>query len=109
MIYYWADHLEHPRLWFAQAEANFEYRRVRSRQTKYSCVVAHLSPEVAVEIADIIYEKPDVNSCDVLRDALIKRTAGTNEQNLRVLLVGMELVLVAPAPRQACYMKTDYK
>ncbi|OON16520.1 hypothetical protein X801_07667, partial [Opisthorchis viverrini] len=83
--------IHHPRLRFAQLEAIFECRRVRSQQTKYSCVVAHLPPEVAVEIADSIYEKPDVNPYDVLKDVLIKRTAAADEQNLRVSLAGVEL------------------
>ncbi|KER29490.1 hypothetical protein T265_03870 [Opisthorchis viverrini] len=83
--------IHHPRLWFAQVEAIFECRRVRSQQTKYGCVVVHLPPEVAVEIADVIYEKPDVNPYDILKDGLIKRTAATDEQKLRVLLAGVEL------------------
>lgn len=83
--------VHNPRLWFAQVESIFDFRRIKSQQTKYSCIVAHLPSEVAVEIADLIYDRPPLNPYDTLKSALINRTAATDEQNLRVLLAGVEM------------------
>ncbi|OON16742.1 hypothetical protein X801_07434, partial [Opisthorchis viverrini] len=55
------------------------------------CVVAHLLPEVAIEIDDISYEKTGVNPHEVIKNDLIKKTPATDEQNLRVLTASVEI------------------
>lgn len=80
-----------PRLWFAQIEAIFHCRRITSEGTKYSHIVANLPTDVATEIADLIYERPAEQPYTKVKEALINRTAATDEQNIRTLLSGMQL------------------
>ena len=83
--------VNNPRLWFAQVEAIFDCKRIRSEQSKYSYVLAHLPPEVVAEIADVIYERPANDPYTSLKEALISRTAVSDEQNLRTLLSGIDM------------------
>ena len=83
--------MNNPRLWFARVENVFDCRRITSQGSRYSHVVAHLPDEIASEIADLIYDRPAVNPYDTLKEALITRTAATDEQNIRTLLSGVQL------------------
>jgi len=83
--------INNPRLWFARVEALFDCRRITSQSSRYSHIVAHLPDEVASEIADLIYNRPVTNPYDALKEALITRTAVSDEQNLRTLLSGVQL------------------
>lgn len=80
-----------PRLWFAQVEAVFECRRITSQQSRYSFILPQLPYEVASEISDLIYQKPLSNQYDAIKEAIINRTATSEEQNLRRLLTGVEI------------------
>lgn len=83
--------LSNPRLWFAQAEAVFESRRITTQRSKYNNIVGNLPTSVAAEVADLIYNRPNVNPYDSLKSAIISRTAASDEKNLRKLLSGIEL------------------
>lgn len=80
-----------PKLWFIQIESIFEFRRIKSQNQMYHCIVAHLPTEVAAEIRDIICNKPESEPYNTLKQTLISRTANSDEHNLRVLLSGVDI------------------
>lgn len=83
--------INNPKLWFARVEAVFDCRRITSQTSRYSHIVAYLPDEVASEIPDLIYNRPPLNPYNAIKEALIARTAVSDEQNLRTLLSGIKL------------------
>ena len=80
-----------PDMWFAQVEAQFATKGIRAEKTKFDYIVASLSPDTATEVRDLILVPPADNPYTVLKTALIKRTAGSNQQKLQRLLNELEL------------------
>ena len=73
-------------LWLTQVEAQFAIRNIVSQQTKFYHIVGSLSPEVATEVRDIIL-RPDAEApYDKLKEALLKRTAVSEQKRLQELL-----------------------
>ncbi|XP_071824414.1 uncharacterized protein [Apostichopus japonicus] len=75
-----------PLLWFAQVEAQFATKRVTSQDTKYSYIVASLTPDIAQEVRDLLLSPPQADRYKTLKDTLIKRTAVSEQQRLQQLL-----------------------
>lgn len=80
-----------PQIWFAQVESQFITRKITSQDTKFHHIVATLPPEVAVDIRDLIINKPSTNAYDVLKDKLITRTTASRAKRLQQLLSAEEL------------------
>ena len=80
-----------PLLWFAQVEAQFTTRRITQQRTMYDYVVAHLAPEFAVEVRDLILTPPADNPYEALKRELVKRTAASEQRRLQQLFTGEEL------------------
>lgn len=80
-----------PQIWFAQVEAQFATRKITNQDTKFHYVVASLSPEVAVDIRDLLIQKPAENAYDELKKKLLERTTTTKAQKLQQLLATEEL------------------
>lgn len=80
-----------PDMWFAQVEAQFSTKGIRVEKTKFDYIVASLSPDAATEVRDLILSPPADNPYTALKTALIRRTAGSNQQKLQRLLNELEL------------------
>ena len=80
-----------PEVWFAQVEAQFSTRGIRTQKTKFDYIIASLTPEYATEARDIILHPPERNPYDRLREQLIIRTATSEQRRLQLLLTAEEL------------------
>ena len=80
-----------PQVWFAQVESQFFTRKITNQDTKFHHIVACLPPEVAVDIRDLIINKPPDNAYDELKNTLIKRTTASRTKRSQQLLSAEEL------------------
>ena len=80
-----------PEVWFAQAEAQFETRKITLESTKYSHVIATLPPEVAQDIRDILINPPKTDAYTILKEKLIARTTESEQRRVQMLLTEEEL------------------
>ena len=80
-----------PTIWFIQVESMFRTRGVRGQSAKYEHVVSSLSPEIAMEIRDVLVNPPDSNQYDHLKTALLSRTQQSQKQQLQQLLTAEHL------------------
>lgn len=80
-----------PDLWFAQIEATFSKKNIRSDKTKYDSVVEALDEAAISEVSDIIMHPPDANLYTNLKTNLIKRFTNSSERQLHRLLAETEL------------------
>ena len=60
-------------------------------RTKFEYIVASLSPDTATELRDLILSPPTTCPYMLLRQKLIRRTPGSNQQKLQRLLNEIEL------------------
>ena len=74
-----------PEVWFAQVEAQFTTRSIRTQRTKFDHIVASLSPEFATEVRDLILHPPTENPYDTLKEQLIRRTTLSEQCKLQQL------------------------
>ncbi|XP_018329081.1 uncharacterized protein LOC108739597 [Agrilus planipennis] len=75
-----------PELWFAMVEENFTTAGVTTDSTKFSYITGALEPRYALEIRDIIVNKPASNAYETIKAELIKRLSTSQEQKTRRLL-----------------------
>lgn len=80
-----------PELWFAQVEAQFALKQITAQKTKFSHVVAALSPEAATEVRDLVLSPPATNPFDVLKASLTERVSLSKRQKIQQLLHAEEL------------------
>ena len=85
---FWAADSE---LWVSQVEAQFAIRNITSQNTKFYHVVGSLTPEVATEVRDVILNPDNERPYDVLKEALLQRTAISEQKRLQELLSQEEI------------------
>ena len=98
-----------PDLWFAQVEAQFSTRGITVERTKFDYIVSALSPDTAMEVRDLVLTPPTDDPYTKLKQELIKRTAGSNQQKLHRLLNEVELGDQKPSQllRRMCQLWTS--
>jgi hypothetical protein len=85
---FWPDR---PRLWFAQAEAQFNLASVPSETTKFNYVVSQLEYRHAAEVEDIIILPPANEPYTTLKAELVRRLSSSRDQSVRQLLTQEEI------------------
>jgi hypothetical protein len=77
---------DRPAVWFAQAEAQFEFSAITRQRTKLNYVVSQLNQQQAAEVEDIITSPADHDPYDRLKAELVRRLSTSREQRVRQLL-----------------------
>ena len=77
-----------PRVWLAQAEAQFAIRKIEKETTKYYHVVAALDQHAAGRLADMLSATPDEGSYESLKKRLL-RTYGLSRRERASQLLHM--------------------
>lgn len=83
-----------PALWFAMCESTFELavpKPITDNKTKFNYCVAHLPPEIASLVRDIILKERSEASYDELKTAIVDRCGESKTQEIRKLLAGEQL------------------
>ena len=78
-------------MWFAQVEAQFAIWQITQQRTRFNYVIAALSPDIAMEVHDLVLHPPEEQACDKLKEQLIKRTEASKQRRLQQLLTAEEL------------------
>ena len=85
---YWTSD---PKIWFVQVKAQFAVRGITAQRTMYHHVVGSLSPEIAMEISNLLLKPPEDHAYDVLKQKLTERTAASEQCQLQQLFMTEEL------------------
>lgn len=85
---FWADK---PKLWFAQADAQFDLGGIKADTTKFGYVLSMLDTRVAAEVEDAITNPPADQKYEHLKNELISKLSISRTQQIRQLLSGEEL------------------
>lgn len=80
-----------PKIWFLQAEAQFQLAGITTQATQYRHIVAVLPPDVALEVGDILSSPQADRPYDQLKDAILQRTMASERKRLQQLLTAEEL------------------
>lgn len=85
---FWTDR---PKLWFAQAEAQFDICGIKADTTKFGYVLSMLDTRVAAEVEDAITNPPSDRKYEHLKSELISKLSISRSQQIRQLLSDEEL------------------
>ncbi|GFU74288.1 transposon Tf2-9 polyprotein [Trichonephila clavipes] len=83
-----------PALWFTMCDSTFQLgcpKAITDSKTKFNYIIAHLPPEAATIIRDVIMNPDPVEPYEKARMELIKRSGESFHQEIRKLLIGEEL------------------
>ncbi|GFQ96627.1 uncharacterized protein TNCT_677831 [Trichonephila clavata] len=83
-----------PALWFGKLESTFELaipKPITDERTKYNYCVAHLSPDAAMAVRDVILSPGSTNPYSKLKEEVIARCGESKSQEIRRLLAGEQL------------------
>lgn len=79
------------KLWFAQAESNFELSGITVDSTKYNNIVAAIDPETLSAVSDILLNPPSHDKYKTLKDRLIQEFSESENKQIRKLLSELQL------------------
>lgn len=85
---FWSDK---PKLWFAQAEAQFDISGIKQDSTKFGYVLSMLDTQTAAEVEDAITNPPSDGKYEHLKHELISKLSISRTQQIRQLLSDEEL------------------
>lgn len=80
-----------PTVWFAQVEAQFATHHINTQVARFNYVVAALPPAIAMEVRDIILNRPLESPYNHLKATLIGRTSASERRRLQELLSNEDL------------------
>ncbi|GFV19013.1 hypothetical protein TNCV_4758981 [Trichonephila clavipes] len=83
-----------PALWFTMRDSTFQLgcpKAITDSKTKFNYIIAHLPPEAATIIRDVIMNPDPVEPYEKAKMELIKRSGESSHQEIRKLLIGEEL------------------
>ena len=79
------------KLWFVQAESNFQLSGITSDGTKYNNIVAAIDPETLTAVSDILLNPPEQNKYVTLKSRMIQEFSDSENQQIRKLLSELQL------------------
>lgn len=79
------------KLWFVQAESNFELSAITNDLTKYNNVIAAIDPETLSAVSDILFNPPASNKYNTLKERLISEFSDSENKQIRKLLSELQL------------------
>lgn len=79
------------KLWFAQAESNFELSGITVDATKYNNIVAAIDPETLSAVSDILLNPPPNDKYKTLKERLIQEFSESENKQIRKLLSELQL------------------
>ncbi|GFW73107.1 transposon Tf2-9 polyprotein [Trichonephila clavipes] len=75
-----------PALWFTMCDSTFQLgcpKAITDSKTKFNYIIAHLPPEAATIIRDVIMNPDPVEPYEKARTELIKRSGESSHQEIR--------------------------
>lgn len=79
------------KLWFVQAESNFQLSAITADITKYNTVVAAIDPQTISAVSDILLNPPASNKYDTLKNRMIQELSDSENKQIRKLLSELQL------------------
>lgn len=78
-------------LWFVQMQCWFDLNQVRSDNSKYNMVVAHLKGDVLAQVEDVLRAPPAQEKFNAIKNALVSRFADSERTRVHKLVSGITL------------------
>lgn len=85
---FWKNNIK---LWFIQAESNFELSGITNENTKYNNIVAAVDPETLTNVSDILLNPPANDRYNILKERLIQEFSDSKNRQIRKLLSELQL------------------
>ena len=89
--------MEDPEAFIALLEAQFRDHRITSQMSRYNKLLAAIPPQMLGNFRDIFMQTPEKDPYDVLKKALLQRTAASEEARIQHLLSGIQLGSMTPS------------
>ncbi|GFT64006.1 uncharacterized protein NPIL_530711 [Nephila pilipes] len=84
----WKQNLK---LWFLQAEANFELSGITNDVTKYNNVIAAIDSEILSVVSDLLFDPSHADRYTTLKNRLIQEFSDSENLQIRKLLFQLQL------------------
>ena len=74
------------KLWFVQAESDFQLFRITNDITKYNNIVAAINPEMLTAVSDILLNPLEQNKYNMVKSRMIQEFSNSENQQISKLL-----------------------